>query len=192
MEASQAAGFAARQLLTQIRVSSRCNLWLNETMKIIRFFCRWRSLLPVLLLLFFPDAASAQLVPGVRGLATRAPKNMKIDGDLSEFKDAFCTPVEYFSFDAKTLRNRAAQFFYLWDEEAFYAGLRTLDETPANNAPDKQLWEGDAVEWDFDTRLDEYFRSQAWPINACPCDAHCYWAGPNGTEVQGSLSLWPQ
>src|SRR4029077_13266232 len=80
------------------------------------------------------SAQNAGLAPGVRGLATRAPKNMKIDGDLSEFKDAFCTPIEYFSFDTKTLRNRAGQFFYMWDEEAFYAGLRTLDDKPANNA----------------------------------------------------------
>ena len=160
-------------------------------MKIIRFFCRWRSLLPVLLLLFFPDAASAQLVPGVRGLATRAPKNMKIDGDLSEFKDAFCTPVEYFSFDAKTLRNRAAQFFYLWDEEAFYAGLRTLDETPANLADDAHLWEGDGVEWYFDTRQDADFRSQSWPTNASPGAVHCYWTGLKGTNVHPRFCLRP-
>src|SRR5207244_6320322 len=99
--------------------------------------------------------ADSPLATGVRGVATKAPKEMKIDGDLSEFKDAFCTPVEYFSFDAKTLRNRAAQFFYLWDDEAFYAGLRTLDEAPANFADDNHLWEGDAVEWYFDTRQDE-------------------------------------
>ena len=78
------------------------------------------------------SAQSNPLAPGVRGVATRAPKNMKIDGDLSEFKDAFCTPVEYAHAD---LRNRAAQFFYLWDEEAFYAGLRTLDAKPAPTIP---------------------------------------------------------
>src|SRR4051812_6052168 len=73
------------------------------------------------------------LAPGVRGLATRAPKEMKIDGDLSEFKGAFCTPIEYFN---DKIRERAAQFFYMWDQEAFYAGLRTLDPKPANVAPD--------------------------------------------------------
>src|SRR2546427_12758443 len=66
-------------------------------------------------------AQSQPLAPGVRGLATRAPRNMKIDGDLAEFKDAFCTPVEYFH---EKLHDREAQFFYLWDDEAFYAGLR--------------------------------------------------------------------
>jgi hypothetical protein len=116
---------------------------------------------------------------------------MKIDGDLSEFKDAFCTPVEYFGFDTKTLRNRAAQFFYMWDEEAFYAGLRTLDEKPANNAPDDHLWEGDGVEWYFDTRRDGNFRSQSWPTNASPGAVHCYWVGLTGTNVQSRFCLRP-
>src|SRR5207244_2418546 len=78
------------------------------------------------------SAHTGELAPGVRGLATRAPNTMKIDGDLSEFKSAFCTPLEYFSLDPKTLGNRAAQFFYLWDDEAFYAGLRTLDGSEPN------------------------------------------------------------
>src|SRR6187455_2395147 len=109
---------------------------------------------------------SAKLATGVRGVATRAPKEMKIDGDLSEFKDAFSTPVEYFQTDnPKTkdttpgLHDRAAQFFYMWDDEAFYAALRTLDRHPADNADDAHLWEGDAVEWYFDTRRGKDFQS---------------------------------
>ncbi|MEK7675829.1 MAG: hypothetical protein AAB676_08365 [Verrucomicrobiota bacterium] len=134
------------------------------------------------------SAQSNPLAPGVRGVATRAPKNMKIDGDLSEFKDAFCTPVEYAHAD---LRNRAAQFFYLWDEEAFYAGLRTLDAKPANHAPDRQLWEGDGVEWYFDTRQDASFRSQAWPTEPSPGAVHCYWVGLKGTNIQARFCLRP-
>lgn len=120
----------------------------------------------------------------VRGLATRAPKEMKIDGDLSEFKDAFCTPVEYFNGD---LKNRAAQFFYMWDDEAFYAALRTLDQHPANNADDGHLWEGDAVEWYFDPRQDEHARGAKWEPGA----VHCYWTGLKGTNVQGRFCLRP-
>src|SRR5437660_9052700 len=126
-------------------------------------------------------AQQGAVAAGVRGVATRAPKNMKIDGDLAEFKNAFCTPIEYFSFETTTLRNRAAQCFYMWDEEAFYAGLRTLDEKPANNAPDDKLWEGDGVEWYFDTRRGADFRSEAWPTNAAPGAVHCYWVGLKGT-----------
>jgi len=147
--------------------------------------------LSVFALAFAASAQTARLAPGVRGLATRAPKEMKIDGDLSEFKEAFCTPVEYFSFDPKTLRNRAAQFFYMWDEDAFYAGLRTLDESPANLADDNHLWEGDGVEWYFDTRQDGDFRSQSWPTDPSPGAVHCYWSGLKGTNVQGRFCLRP-
>jgi len=44
---------------------------------------------------------------------------MKIDGDLSEFKGAFCTPMEYFN---EKLRERAAQFLYMWDERSVLRG----------------------------------------------------------------------
>ncbi len=159
-------------------------------MKTSRFFRHWLPYLLVALLLFFSRPASAGLAPGVRGVATRAPQNMKIDGDLAEFKDAFCTPVEYFSFDQKTLHNRAAQFSYMWDEEAFYAGLRTLDETPANLADDNHLWEGDGVEWYFDTRQEKN-SGKAWPTNANPGAVHCYWTGLNGTNIQGRFCLRP-
>lgn len=127
---------------------------------------------------------AAQLAPGVRGIATRAPKEMKIDGDLSEWKDAFGTPVEYHNGD---LKNRAAQFFYMWDDEAFYAALRTLDQKPANNADDDHLWEGDAVEWYFDTRRDQNFRGIDWGKGA----VHCYWTGLKGTNVQARFCLRP-
>jgi hypothetical protein len=128
--------------------------------------------------------SSEPLAPGVRGLATRAPKGMKIDGDLSEFKGAFCTPIEYFNAN---LRNRAAQFFYMWDEEAFYAGLRTLDEKQADLADDDHLWEGDAVEWYFDTRRDDNFRGPAWGPGA----VHCYWTGYKNGDIKPRFCLRP-
>ena len=131
-----------------------------------------------------PASADDPLAPGVRGVATRAPRGMKIDGDLAEFKGAFATPVEYFHAN---LRNRAAQFFYMWDEEAFYAGLRTLDEKQADNADDDHLWEGDAVEWYFDTRRDETFRGTTWQKGA----VHCYWTGYRGTELKPRFCLRP-
>lgn len=130
---------------------------------------------------------SVTLAPGVRGVATRAPAGMKIDGDLSEFQQAFGTPVEYFSND---LKNRAAQFFYMWDDEAFYAGLRTIDQKQANPAPDDRLWMGDAVEWYFDTRRGEQFRSIAWPKE--PAGAvHCYWTGYTKDQVAPRFCLRP-
>lgn len=125
-----------------------------------------------------------ELKPGVRGVATRAPAGMKIDGDLSEFKDAFCTPVNYFHPQAK---ERAAQFFYMWDDEAFYAGLRTLDTKQANKAPDDRLWEGDGVEWYFDTRRDDNFRSRNWGPGA----VHMYWTAYKNDELKPRWCLRP-
>src|SRR5205814_5960311 len=131
--------------------------------------------------------ADSPLASGVRGVATKAPKEMKIDGDLAEFKDAFATPVEYFHPD---LRNRAAQFYYMWDDEAFYAGLRTLDQKQADLADDDHLWEGDAVEWYFDTRRGNDFRNIAWPTD--PVGAvHCYWTGYKNDQLQPRFCLRP-
>ncbi|MEZ6060930.1 MAG: sugar-binding protein [Planctomycetaceae bacterium] len=101
---------------------------------------------------------------GVRAVVTRATGTVAIDGDISEFQHAVCTPVEYFNSDTK---NRPAQFFYLWDDEAFYVGLRTLDEHFFS--PVTPLWEGDAVEWYFDTRRDSTFRDQKWGKGSVHC-----------------------
>jgi hypothetical protein len=143
-------------------------------------------------------AQPSELAEGVRGVATRAPKEMKIDGDLSEFKNAFCTPVEYFQPDnpdkkdpAPGLHDRAGQFFYMWDDEAFYAALRTLDRHPADNADDDHLWEGDAVEWYFDTRRGSDFRSHDWPKEANAGAVHCYWTGLKGTNLAPRFCLRP-
>jgi hypothetical protein len=130
------------------------------------------------------DLLAADLQPGVRGLATRAPAGVKIDGNLEEFKGSFCTPVGYFEPDTK---NRPAQFFYMWDDEAFYAALRTLDLKQANPAPDDKLWEGDGVEWYFDTRRDQNFRAKAWGPGA----VHMYWTGYKGTELKPRWCLRP-
>lgn len=128
------------------------------------------------------------LKPGVRGLATRAPANMKIDGDLSEFEGAFCTPVNYFQVQkADLLKDRPAQFFYMWDDTAFYAGLRTLDTRQFNGSDDAHLWGGDAVEWYFDTRRGENFRAIDWGKGA----VHMYWTGYDKAEVKPRWCLRP-
>ena len=130
-------------------------------------------------------AKGQELASGVRGVATRSSEEVVVDGDLSEFKDAFCTPINYFHPDQK---NRAAQFFYMWDDEAFYAGLRTLDQKRSNHAPDDRLWGGDGVEWYFDTRRGANFRSTKWTNDG---SVHCYWVGLTGTDVQPRFCLRP-
>jgi len=136
------------------------------------------------LAVFSASSYAGELADGVRGLATRAPEGMKIDGNLEEFKHAFPTPVGYFDPD---LANRAAQFFYLWDDTAFYAALRTLDKKQADPAPDDRLWEGDAVEWYFDTRRNQDFRAITWGPGA----VHMYWTGYKGAEIRPRWCLRP-
>jgi hypothetical protein len=144
----------------------------------------------ILLLTALLNAAPAadDLKPGVRGLATRAPAGMKIDGDLSEFKGAFCTPVNYFHVQKpEQAKERAAQFFYMWDDEAFYAGLRALDTKQFNGSDDAHLWGGDAVEWYFDTRRGDDFRGIDWGQGA----VHMYWTGYDKAELKPRWCLRP-
>lgn len=144
-----------------------------------------RSFVFTLLLVPAVSAHGQELASGVRGVATRAPGKVVMDGNLSEFNAAFCTPINYFHPDQK---NRAAQFFYMWDDEAFYAGLRTLDQKRANHATDDRLWEGDGVEWYFDTRRGDDFRSTKWTNDG---SVHCYWVGLTGTDVKPRFCLRP-
>ncbi|MEO7678766.1 MAG: sugar-binding protein [Verrucomicrobiota bacterium] len=161
-------------------------------------FCQPLLIVYLSALAILPAVAETKLQDGVRGVATRAPKGMKIDGDLAEFKDAFATPVEYFQNQNPNrkdpnpgLKDRAAQFFYMWDDEAFYAGLRTLDRNPHSSADDAHLWEGDAVEWYFDTRQNDEFRSHDWPKTPNAGAVHCYWSGLKGTNVVPRFCLRP-
>jgi len=132
--------------------------------------------------------ATDELKPLVRGLATRAPEEMKIDGDLSEFHGAFCTPVNYFQLQKpELLKDRPAQFFYMWDDTAFYAGLRTLDTRQKNDSDDAHLWGGDAVEWYFDTRRGDDFRAIDWGKGA----VHMYWTGYDKAELKARWCLRP-
>jgi hypothetical protein len=153
--------------------------------------CTSRLCKGLLLLLSLVQASAAQdLEPGVRGVAVRAPAGVRIDGDLSEFAAAMATPVEYFHPD---LANRAAQFFYMWDERAFYAALRTLDEPTkqANHGADDRLWEGDAVEWYFDTRRGTDFRNSSWPRGPEAGALHGYWTAFTGTDLEPRFGVRP-
>jgi hypothetical protein len=75
----------------------------------------------------------------------------------------------------------------MWDDTAFYAGLRTLDKKQADPAPDDRLWEGDAVEWYFDTRRNADFRGIHWGPGA----VHMYWTGYQGSDIHPRWCLRP-
>jgi hypothetical protein len=116
------------------------------------------------------------LAPGVRGLVTRAPEKVAIDGKLREWSEAFCTPVHYAH---RFPEDRAAQFFYMWDDDAFYVGLRCLDRKQANPAEPGRIYNGDAVEFYLDTRQGEALRGKEWTEGAI----HFYFSAFQGNEV---------
>ena len=110
------------------------------------------------------DDKAPALAPGVRGLITRAPGGgIKVDGKLDEWGNAFCTPVHY---NHAKLDDRAAQFYYAWDDSAFYVGLRALDRHRADIVPLASLQDGDAVEFYLDLRPAPALRGKDWAKGA--------------------------
>jgi hypothetical protein len=122
------------------------------------------------------DDKPVPLAKGVRGLVTRASGQVIIDGKLDEWNDAFCTPVHY---NHRDLENRAAQFFYLWDDRSLYIGLRCLDRKQANPAPLAATYNGDAVEFYLDTRSGDGLRGKDWSEGAI----HFFFSPFQGTDV---------
>lgn len=117
------------------------------------------------------------LAPGVRGLVTLASTKVEVDGKLREWSEAFCTPLAY---NHKSPENRAAQFFYMWDDEALYIGLRCLDTKQANPAPLASSYNGDAVEFYLDARPGAALRGKDWSAGAI----HFYYTPFEGAEVK--------
>ena len=103
------------------------------------------------------------LAKGVRGLVTRTARPIAVDGKLEEWGLAFCTPVHYAHGDVE---NRAAQFYYAWDDTALYIGLRCLDRKRANVGTGNAVWNGDAVEFYLDTRPGAALRGKDWTPGA--------------------------
>jgi hypothetical protein len=126
--------------------------------------------------------AFGEVSESIRAIIPRASIAPKIDGKLEEYDNAFCTPVEYFHTDAK---NRAAQFYYVWDDMAFYLAVRTLDEHPFS--PRELFWTGDAVEWYFDTRPDTVEKRLKWGQGA----VHCFLSPVNLDAIKPQFSLRP-
>ena len=133
-------------------------------------------------------STAAPATDAVRAAVPRATAAPVIDGRLDDaaYQAALCTPIEYFHRDAA---NRAAQFFYLWDDEAFYVGLRTLDQ--AAYSPEAPLWEGDAVEWYFDVRRGNDFLSRSWPKEPRAGAVHCFFTPMTLAELAPRFTLRP-
>jgi hypothetical protein len=117
------------------------------------------------------------LAPGVRGLVTLSPTKVIMDGRLREWGNAFCTPVQY---NHRDVENRAAQFLYMWDDEALYVGLRCLDLKQANHAALAQTYDGDAVEFYIDARPGAELRGKDWTTGAI----HLFFSAFQGEDVK--------
>ena len=130
--------------------------------------CRW-SFAPAYAVLFAAWASAAEPNPplaprSVRGLVTKAPASgIQVDGKLTEWGSAFCTPVHY---NHAQIDDRAAQFYYAWDDAALYIGLRALDRHRANVAPLEIIADGDAVELYLDMRRGDALRGRDWSKGA--------------------------
>lgn len=137
----------------------------------------------VLVLCLFPTPIRSwsdeptPLAPGVRGLVTLATTRVVIDGSLREWSDAFCTPIHY---NHRNLENRAALFFYMWDDEALYIGLRCLDQEQANPAELAKTQDGDAVELYLDTRPGDALRGKDWTAGA----VHLFYSPFQGSDLK--------
>jgi len=133
------------------------------------------------LLVFGPFAVRGEepvpLAPGVRGLVTLASTKVEVDGKLREWSQAFCTPLSY---NHKSPENRAAQFYYMWDDEALYLGLRCLDKVQVNHGKPGEIYNGDAVEFYLDTRPDAGLRGKDWSAGAI----HFYYSPFEGVEIK--------
>src|SRR5688572_21776638 len=124
----------------------------------------------------------------IRAVIPRASVPLTLDGRLGEkeYAGAMSAPIEYFHRD---FANRAGQFYFLWDDEAFYVGLRTLDTKPySQTAP---LWEGDAVEWYFDVRRGADFLSPAWPKEPNAGAVHCFFTAMHEDRLEPRFTLRP-
>ena len=118
----------------------------------------------------------------VRAVVPHCTVPITVDGRLEEYESAFSAPLEYFHPD---LMNRAGQFYFLWDEEAFYVGLRTLDQK--RFSPEHPLWEGDAVEWYFDTRRNAEFLNMEWGKGS----VHCFFTPMHLDKLEPRFCLRP-
>ncbi|MGI9428239.1 MAG: sugar-binding protein, partial [Bythopirellula sp.] len=128
------------------------------------------------------NAKTGPSTEAIRAVVPRASQPVKIDGKLDEYENAFAAPIEYFHPDVK---NRPGQFFFLWDDEAFYVGLRTLDEH--RYSQEHPLWEGDAVEWYFDTRRNKQFLNRKWGQGS----VHCFFTPMHLDQIKPRFCLRP-
>jgi len=141
----------------------------------------WSWLLATTWAFLLPATVHAQEKPIV-GLIPKAQKPIKLDGKLDAWEGAFVIPVHVGHPD---FANRGGQFFYLWDDQALYIGLKCLDQKPAHVGGDNQVWNGDAVEFYLDTRRGDKLGAAQFG----PGTLHMFWTPFTKTEIKPRLAV---
>ncbi len=117
-----------------------------------------------------------------RGVIPKAREPIKVDGKLDEWRGAFITPVHIGHPD---FANRGALFYFLWDIDSLYVGLKCLDRKPAHVAPDNQIYNGDAVEFYLDTRRGKQLGAKQWT----PGTLHMFWTPFTKQKIQPRMQI---
>lgn len=138
---------------------------------VTKMACSLLLLLPLL----FSRPARAQEKPVV-GLIPKAQHPIVLDGKLDEWDGAFVTPL---SATHPDFFNRATDIYYLWDEQALYIGLRSLDKNPTS-VPRYNVSDGDAVEFYFDTRQGDALGKPSFE----PGTLHLFYTALTGHELK--------
>ncbi len=125
--------------------------------------------------------ASADEKPIV-GVIPRAQKPIKMDGKLNDWDGAFIAPVHIGHPD---FANRGGMFYFLWDEQNLYIGLRCLDQKRAHVAPDREIWNGDAVEFYLDTRRGDKLGGARFD----PGTLHMFYTAFTNTEINPRMRV---
>ncbi len=141
----------------------------------------FRLVLAGWLALLIGNGLFAQEKPVV-GLIPKAQKPIKMNGKLDDFDGAFVTPVHVGHPD---FLNRGGEFYFLWDDNNLYVGMRCLDQKPAHTGNDKQIWNGDAVEFYLDTRRGEKLGAKEFTPGAL----HMFYTAFTGTEVKPRMQV---
>ena len=137
-----------------------------------------RFLLAVGCALFLTGAESARAAP--RGVIPRAAQAPTIDGQLDDWRGAFATPVNFGHADWE---NRAAVFYYLWDDEYLYIGLDSLDREIFNRSPGP-IYNGDGVEFYLDTREQP---TPQWQPGA----VHLFFTAASNGKIEPRIQIRP-
>lgn len=113
---------------------------------------------PLRVLLGDRTVATLNAVVSVPALCKRAAQRPRINGDLSEWTNAFPILLERAAQSTERAwggpQDLAAQALTMWDDENFYLAASVTDDTHFQPLPPENLGRADSVQFALDTRRD--------------------------------------